>query len=63
MFETDAEYLRKNKERYKLRGLKIDNKDVILKKRWKTLKSLCIISIVISIVYSFAIGFALGIGG
>ena len=38
MFERDIEYLRKEEERYKRLGLKIDNKDIILNHRYKHLK-------------------------
>ena len=62
MFERDMEYLKKEEERYKRLGLKIENKDTILNHRYKHLKILYLLSIFISIVYSLAIGFAFGRG-
>ena len=56
------EYLKKEEERYKRLGLKIENKDTILNHRYKHLKILYLLSIFISIVYSLAIGFAFGRG-
>lgn len=62
MFETDMEYLRATEEMFKKRGIKIDNKDIILKNRHKTLKLLYILSIGTSIIYAFFIGFVFGGG-
>ena len=56
------EYLKKEEERYKRLGLKIENKDTILNHRYKHLKILYLLSIFILIVYSLAIGFAFGRG-
>ena len=62
MFEKDVEYLKKEEERYKRLGLKIDNKDTILNHRNTNLKLLYYVSIITSIIYSLFIGFVLGMG-
>ena len=62
MFESDAEYLKKEEERYNQLGLKIYNKNILLNNRYKQLKKLYYGSILISIVYSLFIGFVLGMG-
>ena len=62
MFERDTEYLKKEEERYKRLGLKIEDKNILLKNRYKNLKSLFVISIGVSIFYAFIIGFVLGGG-
>ena len=62
MFETDLEYLKKKEEIYKRLGLKIENKDTILKSRYEHLKILYFLTILLSIVYSLFIGFVLGRG-
>lgn len=60
MFETDEEYLKRKEEIYKKRGLKIIDINLLLKERYKFLKTIFIISISASIMYSFIIGFAFG---
>lgn len=60
MFETDVEYLRNEEKIYKKLGLRIIDKNILLKNKHKNFKLLFFIIVIVSIIYAFIIGLAIG---
>ena len=60
MFETDVEYLRNEEKIYKKLGLRIIDKNILLKNKHKHFKLLFFIIVIVSIIYAFIIGLAIG---